>query len=1027
MSFIDIAIPTGFKCGFQNNLDFHNYKYCFKYEYGDEGKRCLIIGNDKNVFKEWFKSLPESQRKLYELIRENDIVAEFYDIDLKIEGENDVDELSIDIVKELLYTRNNICDKKLSNKDIIVLSAHTQKKLSLHIISLKTYFKNNKLQKFFAEDLFTSLNKNKSIFNIDTSVYSKNRCFRMYLNHKYGKNNKLVIFKPTIYNYASFESTWVVLTHADLSERDEIQSYTEEDITIMKYHDKDEELTDDLNKLLENFIENHPYFRVNNNRINRVEHITRKCLTDPSDLHSTENMYWYIKNNAIFIGCFCGKGQHICLGTREGIQKVLIKPEPFSFATHNNMDFENYSDFNAFKTLYDKRQTGSGKTTAAMKYAEKYDKVLLIHHRLSLDADYISKYPLFTSYQKDVNLNKQTVCFNSLCKIDINNYDLIIIDEIRSILKQTEMRDMIYSTHSLFNIFENLLTPLIMLDANLTDADVEFISKHRNDPNKIVIHEENVQTNKKIFIIEEKEEILDKIHKNISQKNKIVIIYNISIETMNALLAPYTDDYRILHINRLTRKNIDMNSELWYDNYDIIAYSPTISEGVSINDTRFQTVSAFGIFTSTSCPAESVSQMIARFRAIENLCIYINTKYTKTIPSFYSKKDVLKYINNNMLKLNNITKSQYNLKREGGKLVIIEDEFCELFCKNMYEQSKDYHNYRETLIQKLINNGYSVYENIKSELSNDEKFKIKDMVDTLKIAERKRINTGIFNSTLLNVEQYKQIKDIGVSSEDEEFKVQKYNILHTINISEDYLTENIIDLFRNSTLRYIVRNIKYCFGFIRNEFGIIERIPTQFIVEENASNQINHFDKQLTFLDQKSSIINYTTSKVNWLNNRIQELGFEYLFSPESISIDVYQNNMDKIISYYKVPKNFIKYANSELLFGKKFNKTKQKNITSKFLTAKFEGMFKLIFGKDKIQNKVYQQINFPIRLCDKNKMYPNILGNLIINKDIIKQYDVMFMKGLNQKYCEVCDVHFKKYINFTHLNSKIHQKNLNS
>ena len=56
MSFIDIAMPVGFECGFQSNLDFNNKKYCFKYEYADNGKRCMIIGDDKNVFMDWFKA-----------------------------------------------------------------------------------------------------------------------------------------------------------------------------------------------------------------------------------------------------------------------------------------------------------------------------------------------------------------------------------------------------------------------------------------------------------------------------------------------------------------------------------------------------------------------------------------------------------------------------------------------------------------------------------------------------------------------------------------------------------------------------------------------------------------------------------------------------------------------------------------------------------------------------------------------------------------------------------------------------------
>ncbi len=84
MSFIDIIPPSGFKSGFQSNLDFSQSKYCFKYEYGNDGKRCLLIGDDKDLFINWFHGLSEEKRKLYEFIREDDRLAEFYDIDLAI-------------------------------------------------------------------------------------------------------------------------------------------------------------------------------------------------------------------------------------------------------------------------------------------------------------------------------------------------------------------------------------------------------------------------------------------------------------------------------------------------------------------------------------------------------------------------------------------------------------------------------------------------------------------------------------------------------------------------------------------------------------------------------------------------------------------------------------------------------------------------------------------------------------------------------------------------------------------------------
>ena len=622
-------------------------------------------------------------------------------------------------------------------------------------------------------------------------------------------------------------------------------------------------------------------------------------------------------------------------------------------------------------------------------------------------------------------MDKQTCCFNSLSKINVSNYDLIIIDEIRSILKQTEMKDMVYSTHTLFNILENTSIPLIMLDANMTQNDIDFISTHRPDAGRVVIHDTNVITDKSVFIVgeDQEEDLLSKIDTAIRNHEKVVIVYNKSIESMNALLAPYTGEFRVLHINQLTRARVSMDTDNWYDNFDIIAYSPTISEGVSINDPRFKSVNAYGLFSSTSCPAESVSQMIARFRAIETLTIHLNTSHTKSIPLFYTKADVLKHVNNNINRLK--TTAHYNMKRVKSNIMVIEDEFCELFCKNMLEQSLDYHNYRETLIQKLVNNGYNIYEDLNETLSVAETEVMKEKLTQLKKEERDRMNACILAAPTLTPDQYKRIRDNGVACEEDECKVEKYNIIHTVNINTDCLTDSIVNTFRDSATRYTIRNIKQCFGFIRNNEGEVERIPTRVLIKEYASNVMHNFDQHSTFLDQKKCATHFTTTKLSWLNNRVTELGFAYVLSPEGVDFATYTSNMNRIIKYYTDPVNYRHYVSSEMLFGNFFSRAKQRDVSAKmFIHAKFKNMFGMVFGIDTQNNMVYQQITIPIRLHDDTKRAPNILGDVLLPEGVVNKYNTMFMRGVYGNHCSVCNVTLKRGgVGFRHLNSKKHIK----
>lgn len=1028
MSIIDISMPMGFKYGFQSSTDFQTPKFCFKYEYADNGKRCLVVGDDKEEFIRWFTNLPESKRKMYELIRDTDIVAEFYDVDLTIDEKEDVDELSFECIQDILDARNDVAKYNLSIKDFIVLSAHTPTKLSLHIISKKTYFKRNKIQEVFAKSVNFWLQKHESRFKVDISVYSNNRCFRMYKNHKYGKDNPLVLYKPEIFSFASFEDTWVVLTHRDLQNRSEVTRYNEEDVIMSKHVVSSERLTDDLDQKLQEFLKEHPYLQAgNDNRLNRVDNTRRKCLTDPKDFHSKENMFWFISNHHLYVHCFCKKGEPICLGMRAGLFKKEIPPEPFDYATHCSDDFKSYHDLKRnITTVFDKRRTGKGKTTSAMNFAKDYDKVLLIHNRLTLDSDYIAKYPEFVSYKSSINHDKQTVCFNSLGKIDTNRYELIIIDEIRSVMKQTEMKDMLHSTHTLFNILENQNVPVIMLDANLTNRDVEFIRKYRPDPNAVIIHDPYNKPDKRVFMVPPKGEnaLLSKIKQTIERGEKVVIIYNRSIHTINALLSAYTPTHRVLHVNKNTRSKINMDTSTWYDEYDIIAYSPTISEGVSINDPRFADVKAFGLFTSSSCPAESASQMIARFRAITHFTIYLDDTRARSIPKFTTIKEVLYYLNNNMNRLHSINDAHFNIERKGSQLKIIEDEFCELYCKNLLEQSLDYHNYYDTLVQKLVNNGYEVYDDTTLTLDEQEEEIIKMEVNILKEREHERIRQKILDSPNLSPMEYKTLIDIGVSNEDEECTVQKYNILHSINIDPKHLTLKMIQQYNNSFARTSIKNIKNCFSFFTPDMKTNQRIPVDVIIQDQVHHIVKECESKPNFLEQKQYVISFTPTRMDWLNKRIQELGFEYLYSPEGIPLEKYQHNLQRIVEYFKDPAHYKEYMESESLFGKFFSHANQEKLNESFLMTKLQGMFALKIGLDIRNGKAYQQCTLDIRLHDKEKEHPNVLGFIDLTNDFIRQYDIMFMKNI-VKRCDACNQDFPNGLTLKHYSTKKHLMNV--
>jgi Origin of replication binding protein len=997
MSYIDIRPPVGYVLGFQDTVDFNKAKYCFKYEYGDNGKRCLLAGEDKQVFLTWMSGLPEDQKRFYELIRETDKVAEFYDIDLQVNNKTleYMNETSVEIVKNLLHWRNeaaNGYNATISQKDIIVLSAHTSTKLSLHIISKRTYFENNQLHGLFAKDLYALLDNVACGFNIDTSVYSKNRCFRMFRSHKYKKTNPLVLFEPSRYNYATMNDTLVVVD--DPGHREMIVKYDANDIIVHQNHDPGEVLSGSLEDKLKAFLRLHPYLELSDkNRLNRVEHTTRPCLTDPTDAHSTENMFWHIHNNSMYVSCFCMKGKPICLGQREGITKIDIAPEPFYNATHTSDDFKDYSELGSFTTLMDKRRTGKGKTTCAMKYASQMDRVLLVHHRLTLDDDYINKYPEFVSYQQNTTGRKQTVCYNSLHKIDITKYDLIVIDEIRSILKQSEMKNMLLATHSLFNILENTRIPLIMLDANMTSKDFDFIMSFRKDASPLVIHDPYNVTDKEVFVYigtqsSDNVNMLTKIRQQIERDEKVIIIYNRSIESINAFLAPFSETHRVLHINRLTRSSVSMRSETWFDEYDIIAYSPTISEGVSINDPRFSTVKAYGLFVSTSSPAESVSQMVARFRAVKTFEIHVDVQMKKAgTPVFRTLNDVYEHVKTNVDFLN------CNVERRDGELRIIQDEFFQLYSKNALESSLDYHNYSQTVIQKLINNGYQVYYASFDVPTLEDMDYVDVDLPRQQTEENDRICKGIVEAQLLTAQEVDEIKD-NIQSEADSFKVIKFNLLSTLNLAPDALTIKIVDAYRkNYETQRLIRNLRHCFVFTRGFVGGVERIPMDQILNTNLATSVSIIENRKTFGEQKQPVVKFTLARSLWLNKTAKDLGFQSLLALDPISKDVFYKALDAIVA--KHAPHTASFRKLCTLFGKSFSS--RTKVNRKYILGLFKTTIGVVF-KEK-NDQVRQFIGVPVMFCDPKQQVPSLLSSSILPDETVRQYAHMF-----HKRCPLCN-----------------------
>jgi len=191
---------------------FHNYHIYSQLASVPDGNGMLFaidyINKENTAVKRFFrteyidlflklKSIPEQDRIFYEIIPEGHQKPKF---DLEVEfnetNKEQITSLFNSLVSQVLAGID--CEMKSKNVDYsfdnncLVFNSHGLNKLSVHIIVDKLYHKDNiKAKAFFdavashIDDKLKKINEGESL---DSSVYSKNRQFRLLGSTKIGQN-----------------------------------------------------------------------------------------------------------------------------------------------------------------------------------------------------------------------------------------------------------------------------------------------------------------------------------------------------------------------------------------------------------------------------------------------------------------------------------------------------------------------------------------------------------------------------------------------------------------------------------------------------------------------------------------------------------------------------------------------------------------------------------------------------------------------------------------------------------------------
>lgn len=1011
MSYIDVDIPYEMKYH-QSEFDLTTDEHFFKYEYSPT-KYSIFKVPSKREFVQWYNQINPRFRFFYEMLPYDRPVREYYDID--VTGHFTPEELatkSVEYVDTLVSLRNSIASIPCSTRDFIVLEDNRPTKLSLHLISTSTYYRTNASQKQFAKCLNYVLESYNAGFQLDESVYNRNKLFRLMKSCKRKYGSPLRLFRPELYSFAQMEDTFLLLDSTiGLRElKTNLEPVHQSTFTPIQHQDVRPEHVE----ILRQWLVDHPELEVVNDRLNRVSRTP--CFIDPSDTHSTENGHWWVRDNKVYVNCFTHSSP-LCIN-QEDCERIDRDPTPFDHTTDTIDKLQHLSTYGDFKTLLMKLPFGQGKTTRSIEYAtEKYSRILIISHRITLIRDMCRRFDFASYCDDDFSSDRLVCCINSLHRLeDPSKYDIVIIDEIHSCLRQTSMKssDMRLATSFFIQMLKDKSRTVIAMDGNLSNADVVLLKRIRDDPDTRVLYSKR-PANKSVFFYQKRDDVEERILSAIRSGKKVAVGFSVSVASIKAfVMREEFIDKNVLVIHKDNRTIQVLDPDYWL-NYDIVFYSPTISEGFSFEHAYFDVVCM--LMTSLSCPPETCAQQLARVRCTAEVHCFIEVR-PSTKKLFNDADEIYDYYQTNVRELHQISTVNIDGVNADFQPLIRKDVFWELFAKNKLELGHDYHSFMETTYQLLIDNGYKVYMYNKTFTSAEKIEENHDLRMSLKAEVQEHEQQQILAAPDITDRELELLENKMNKTEEETYMITRANYKNILNL--ETLTDTCFEY--KSHLGHIchLRQVIVLFRDMKTP-DTIQRAPVEQLIRQHADQQLRLIGRD-SFDRQQDGITREIWIRLQYLNQWCKQLGFSQLVTSDTVPEEQFHDRLRRLSLYYRSRRAEWTYL--QLLFNQ------QRNIKSwmKFLKDPDEfvrSKFKNTLALELVQlgPVVVQRLMYSISLLRDEPDKPCLFScTFPSGSPVVEDLDALLAR--ERKWCDTCNKTVYSF-NQQHIESVGHQRML--
>ena len=961
--------------GAKNELKKESNKYNFKFYYtvNNKVKFCSAGFNDLQDFKKIIKPF-NKKYYIYEYIMENTKCVPYFDYEFEIDDEPSSKKLFnyLDTVLLLIINVfNQIFKIKLSHDSFKISSSHGFKtkdtyKVSFHIIIPNYYFDTNYECKY----LCTALHQQDQHF--DLSVYSKDRLMRTVGSFKSWKDERQFIaiswkhkqLDITISNFDDYLITNVKDTYTKLS----VPIVEKSKVIKHKYfQSKETNEKSDISEKLEEIVQNvfhedayftksvlvqdgYTFYAFNFNDRNK------KCFT--GHLHDRLGFYCYVDHlNNITLKCFsekCKASKFIIGNLNDDINFENTIEINEKYVTNSKITIETMNKLmNGLKTCIIKSNMGTAKTEILLQHIKKHNpkRILMVSTRQSYANNIHKRFSElnFVNYLDDKlnfhihdRLIVQLESLHHLTRCPLDSFDLIVLDEIESILYQFSSETMSDHSESTFNLLCKMCqrnkTKIVALDADYAARSHDFIKTfgkyemiHNLFKNEII----------KIELTDNLNFFVHDIKKRLANKQKICVI-GLSTKLLYQLAKQF-DEMGVKYIMHtrdsddvLKKKLTDVN-ELW-SQYDVVLFSPTISVGVDHTLKYFDAV--YSIIVPNCASPRIYLQMLGRIRNLKHNTILtyyqnVDTSINKILYNMQDVRDYLTYVDTNFK-----ATIKYEIDEDDNLYSHIDDSlYNKIMMHNKIENMNKISDYFMTCLNMLCNkNNYKLVFQMKNDVCADAE--LDDDVYKKKIISAANIDESAFLEIAHKINNNE-------ANEKDKFSFQKYRFKKFWKLNE-VNEDNMNDYFRK---------------------------------EKNANNMMVLFGKKI--IDDSYADCD-VHEKIIVIEMMISTLGFNKKELDNKISRDVYYENVKKLLNDSEFSKNYDKIR---VMFGRP--KTSLKSQIkgpglAKLLNGYFEefGLYvKCISKQTRINKKYKKEYYYSLTMCEK---YSKVFNNYEQKKCVI-------------------------------------------